>query len=54
MSAFSRGESLLDGNWERLWVVSSNHGINHGIFALWFYNALINIDFMSLQIIEWE
>ena len=54
MSAFSRGESLLDGNWEHRWAVRSYHGINHGIFASLFYNALINIDFISLQIIEWE
>jgi hypothetical protein len=44
----------MGGNREHLWVVGSKYGINHGIIDPWFYNILINIDFMSLKIIEWE
>ncbi len=44
----------MGGNRERLWCVGSKYGINHGIIDPWFYNMLINIDFMRLKIIEWE
>lgn len=44
----------MGGNRERLRVVGSKYGINHGIIDQLSYNILINIDFMRLKIIEWE